>query len=93
VEPAATAFTIARSWTDIAASRFARAPRFGALGILAALAAVITAPEAGVPVEATGWLLAFPLLTLALLATRGMYRGRSGLRFLEDFARSFVWRP
>jgi exopolysaccharide biosynthesis polyprenyl glycosylphosphotransferase len=51
---------------------------------LAALAAVITAPDAGIPVEATGWLLAFPLLTLALLATRGMYQRVSGLRFLED---------
>jgi exopolysaccharide biosynthesis polyprenyl glycosylphosphotransferase len=51
---------------------------------MAALAAVITAPDAGVPVEATGWLLAFPLLTLGLLARRGMYRGRSSLRFLED---------
>ena len=51
---------------------------------LAVLAAVITAPDAGIPVEATGWLLAFPLLTLGLLATRGMYRRVSGLRFLKD---------
>jgi len=51
---------------------------------LAALAAVITAPDAGIPVEGTGWLLAFPVLTLALLATRGVYRHRSGLRLLED---------
>src|SRR5438876_4242228 len=51
---------------------------------LAALAAVITAPDAGLPAEGTGWLLAFPVLTLALLATRGVYRHRSGLRLLED---------
>jgi exopolysaccharide biosynthesis polyprenyl glycosylphosphotransferase len=51
---------------------------------LAVLAAVITAPSAQVPVEGTGWLLAFPLLTLALLQTWGAYRRRSGLRFLED---------
>jgi exopolysaccharide biosynthesis polyprenyl glycosylphosphotransferase len=51
---------------------------------LAIVAAVITAPRAQVPVEGAGWLLAFPLVTLALLAMRGMYRRRSGLRFLED---------
>jgi exopolysaccharide biosynthesis polyprenyl glycosylphosphotransferase len=51
---------------------------------LAVLAAAITAPTAQVPVQGTGWLLAFPALTLALLGARGMYRRRTGLRFLED---------
>ncbi len=55
----------------------------GMLG-LAILAAAITARSAQVPVEGAGWLVAFPFLTLALLAMWGAYRRRSGLRFLED---------
>src|SRR2546426_2336028 len=51
---------------------------------LAALAAAITAPGAGVPVEGAGWLMAAPLLTLALLAKRGIYGRHGGPRLLED---------
>ena len=51
---------------------------------LAMLATAITAPAAQIPVGGIGGLLAFPLLTLALLAKRGMYQHRSGPRFLED---------
>jgi exopolysaccharide biosynthesis polyprenyl glycosylphosphotransferase len=51
---------------------------------LAMLATAITAPTAQVPVGGIAGLLAFPLVTLALLGKRGMYRRRSGPRFLED---------
>jgi exopolysaccharide biosynthesis polyprenyl glycosylphosphotransferase len=51
---------------------------------LAMLATAITAPIAQVPVGGIAGLLAFPLVTLALLGKRGMYRRRSGPRFLED---------
>jgi exopolysaccharide biosynthesis polyprenyl glycosylphosphotransferase len=56
----------------------------GAMLGLAVLASAIMAPDAGVPVEGAGWLLAFPLVTLAVLAKRGIYGRRSGPRFLED---------
>ena len=52
-----------------------------ALGVLAEF---LTRPVARVPVEGIGWLVALPLLTLALLAWRGVYARRSGLRFLDD---------
>jgi exopolysaccharide biosynthesis polyprenyl glycosylphosphotransferase len=51
---------------------------------LAMLATAITAPIAQVPVGGIAGLLAFPLVTLVLLGKRGMYRRRSGPRFLED---------
>ena len=51
---------------------------------LAICGVVLTAPAAGIPVEGAGWLVAFPMVTLALLAWRGMYGRRSGLTFLDD---------
>jgi exopolysaccharide biosynthesis polyprenyl glycosylphosphotransferase len=51
---------------------------------LAMLATAITAPTAQVPVGGIAGLLAFPLVTLALLGKRGIYRRRSGSSLLED---------
>jgi exopolysaccharide biosynthesis polyprenyl glycosylphosphotransferase len=63
---------------------------WAALGIdaLMLLAAVVVAelaaPRAGVPSTPLSWLVAFPLLTVFLLAIRGMYRPRLFLRTLDD---------
>jgi hypothetical protein len=57
--------------------------------ILAMLSAIATAGLDIIPAEGMPWLLAFPALTLALLAGRGIYRPRSGSQILDD-ARSVV---
>jgi hypothetical protein len=56
---------------------------------LAMLSAIATAALDNIPAEGMPWLLAFPALTLALLAGRGIYRPRSGSQILDD-ARSVV---
>ena len=55
------------------------------LGIAIA-AIVITAPLADDPVEGPVWLVALPIIVLAMLALRGMYGPRIGPRFLDDAA-------
>jgi exopolysaccharide biosynthesis polyprenyl glycosylphosphotransferase len=54
-----------------------------ALG-LATLSAAVTARIAGTPIEGLGWMLVFPMLTLVLLAGRGIYRPRAGIHILEE---------
>jgi exopolysaccharide biosynthesis polyprenyl glycosylphosphotransferase len=57
-----------------------------ALMLLAAAgASALGARSAGLPPVALGWLLAFSLGVLALLAFSGAYRHRFTLHFLEDF--------
>jgi lipopolysaccharide/colanic/teichoic acid biosynthesis glycosyltransferase len=51
---------------------------------LAVVAQILTAPAAQVPVPSFGWLIAFPVAMLILLAWRGMYGRRAGLTFLDD---------
>lgn len=59
-----------------------------AVDALMLLAAVVVAdlgaPRAGVPSTPALWLVAFPLLTFAFMAARGMYRRRVFLRVLDD---------
>ena len=56
-----------------------------ALMLFAAVAvADLGAPRAGVPTTPAIWLFLFPLLTLALMAARGLYRPRVFLRVLDD---------
>jgi exopolysaccharide biosynthesis polyprenyl glycosylphosphotransferase len=50
----------------------------------AVLVADLGAPRAGVPSTPVLWLVAFPLLTFAFMAIRGMYRPRVFLRVLDD---------
>ena len=50
----------------------------------AVVVADLGAPRAGVPTTPTIWLVAFPLLTFALMAARGLYRPRVFLRVLDD---------
>jgi exopolysaccharide biosynthesis polyprenyl glycosylphosphotransferase len=54
-----------------------------ALG-LATVSAAVTARIAGTPIEGLGWMLVFPILTLVLLAGRGIYRPRAGIHILEE---------
>src|SRR4051812_28322274 len=51
---------------------------------LATLSAAVTARIAATPIEGLGWVLAFAMLTLALLAGRGIYRPRAGIHMLEE---------
>ncbi|TMK71527.1 MAG: exopolysaccharide biosynthesis polyprenyl glycosylphosphotransferase [Actinobacteria bacterium] len=51
---------------------------------LAGLTAVLTAGASAVPSEGLPWLAAFPVLTLALLTSRGIYRPRTNMQLLED---------
>jgi exopolysaccharide biosynthesis polyprenyl glycosylphosphotransferase len=59
-----------------------------AVDALMLLAAVVVAdlgaPRAGVPSTPAFWLVAFPLLTFAFMAARGLYRPRVFLRVLDD---------
>ncbi|MGH3023895.1 MAG: sugar transferase [Gaiellaceae bacterium] len=59
-----------------------------AVDALMLLAAVIVAdlgaPRAGVPSTPAVWLVAFPVLTFAFMAARGLYRPRVFLRVLDD---------
>jgi exopolysaccharide biosynthesis polyprenyl glycosylphosphotransferase len=50
----------------------------------AVVVADLGAQRAGVPTTPTIWLVAFPLLTFALMAARGLYRPRVFLRVLDD---------
>jgi len=54
-----------------------------ALG-LATLSAALIARIAATPIEGLGWVLAFAMLTLGLLAGRGIYRARAGIHILEE---------
>jgi hypothetical protein len=45
---------------------------------------VIAAPAADDPVEGPMWLVSLPLIVVVLLALRGTYGPRIGLRFLDD---------
>ena len=51
--------------------------------VLAVLAGATIAHASESPIDGGAGLFVFPLLTLALLAVRGMYRPRNGMHFLE----------
>ena len=50
----------------------------------ATVLAELGASEAGVAATPVGWLIAFPLIVMAMLAARGWYRPRLTLRILDD---------
>jgi exopolysaccharide biosynthesis polyprenyl glycosylphosphotransferase len=52
--------------------------------VAATLTAELAAPRARVPGTPVGWLIALPLLALALVAVRGGYRRRLRLELLDD---------
>jgi exopolysaccharide biosynthesis polyprenyl glycosylphosphotransferase len=52
--------------------------------LAAAVVADLGAARAGVPATPAVWLVLFPVLTLAFLAVRGLYRPRIFLRVLDD---------
>jgi len=52
--------------------------------VAAGVAAAISAPAADLPYPESGWLSAFSVGTLALLAYHGVYRPRFAPRFLDD---------
>jgi len=56
----------------------------GTMLAVAGLTAVVTAGASAIPSEGIPWLAAFPVLTLALLAARGMYTRRTEIHLLED---------